>query len=130
VWIEQYLCVLCRQTFTVLPDDLLPYRPIEVSKFQGWLDGVFGLNRLPEVTEKEKGCLDRAVCKFDKRTPSLVQILGQMIESVGTGARRLWHQIRRIGELAKILQLLAENFKSSLLGDYRCLRRSKPLKGV
>ena len=127
MWIEQFLCVLCRQTFTVLPDDMLPYRPIEVSKVQGWFDGVYGLGRLPPVSEKEKGCLDRAVCNFDKRTPSLIEILGQMIESVGSGARGLWHQIRRIGELGGILQLLAESFKSSLLGDYQCLRRSKPL---
>ena len=131
VWIEQFLCVRCGQTFTVIPEDMLPYRPIEVSKLEGWLDAVYQLkSEVPKITEKEKGCLRRAERKFVERTPSLIQILGQMIESVGSSARRLWHQIRRIGELGEILQLLAENFKSSVLGDYRCLRRSRPLKGV
>lgn len=131
VWVEQFLCVRCGQTFTVVPDDMLPYRPIEVGKLERWLDAAYqATTEVPKVTEKEKGCLRRAEREFVERTPSLIQILGQMIESIGCSARRLWHQIRGIGELSEILRLLAESFKRSLLGDYRCLRRSKPLKGV
>jgi len=128
VFVEQFVCVLCGQTFTVLPDDMLPYRPIEAGKVEAWLDAEYGLSKeRPEVTEKEKECLKRAECKFAARTPSLIQVLGQMIRSIRPSARRLWKQLRRNGGLADILRFLAERFKTSLLGDYRCLRRSRPL---
>ena len=128
VFIEQFECVLCDQTFTVLPDDMLPYRPIEAGKVEAWLDAEHGLsNERPQVTEKEKECLRRTVCNYAARTPSLIQVLGQMIRSIRPSPHQLWKQLRRIGGLAEILRFLAERFKTSLLGDYRCLRRSKPL---
>lgn len=128
VFVEQFLCVVCRQTFTVLPDDMLPYRPIEAGKVEAWLDAEHGLSdEGPQVTEKEKECLRRAACRYAERTPSLIQVLGQMIRCIGPSARRLWEQLRGFGGLPEILRFLAERFKTSLLGDYRCLRRSKPL---
>jgi len=128
VFVEQFVCVLCGQTFTVLPDDVLPYRPIEAAKVGAWLDAEHGLSdERPQVTEKEKECLKRAECNFAARTPSLIQVLGQMIRHIGSSPRQLWKQLRRLGGLAEILRFLAERFKTSLLADYRCLRRSKPL---
>lgn len=131
VLIEQFVCVKCGQTFTVLPDDMLPYRPIEVEKVEVWLDAEHGRSMAwPKVTEKEKGCLLRATKRFAARTPSLIRKLGQMLPCIGASARRLWEQLRRFGNLSAILRLLFEKFKTSLLGNYRCLLRSKPLRGA
>jgi hypothetical protein len=130
VFVEQFVCVLCGQTFTVLPDDMLPYRPIEAGKVEAWLDGEHGLsNERAQVTVREKECLMRIECNFAARTPSLIQVLGQMVRSIRPSPRQLWRQLRRLGGLPEILRLLAERFKTSLLADYRCLRRSKPLHG-
>lgn len=131
VLIEQFVCVKCGQTFTVLPDDMLPYRPIEVEKVEVWLDAEHGRSMAwPKVTEKEKGCLLRATKRFAARTPSLIRKLGQMLPCIGASARHLWEQLRRFGNLSAILRLLFEKFKTSLLGNYRCLLRSKPLRGA
>jgi hypothetical protein len=56
------------------------------------------------------------------RVDPLTAILGQMIRVIRPTAQKLWQALRSIGNLAKILQLLAQNFKTSLLGDYLCLK--------
>ena len=129
LWVEQFVCVVCGQTFTVLPDDMLPYRPIEVGKAEAWLDAEYGISgHHPTVTEKEKGCLNRLVCNYAAHTPSLIQKLGQMVFAIRSSAGQLWKQLRRSDGLSDILRMLFEKFKISLAGDYRCLRRSKPLR--
>jgi hypothetical protein len=107
----------------VLPDSRLPYRPISTDLLEGWLDALFSGGRgPPPVTEKEKGCLDRAVTRFHQRIPDLTEVLGQMIGVISRTASQLWIGIRKLGKLREILRLLSEEFKTSLLGDYRCLR--------
>ena len=76
----------------------------------------------PKVTENERGCLKRAQSRFLQRIPSLTEVLGQMIKTVSPSATQLWVQLRKLGKLSDILLFLAEKFKTSLLGDYRCLR--------
>jgi hypothetical protein len=45
-----------------------------------------------------------------------------MINVLSPTATQLWVRLRKLGKLTEILRLLAEDFKTSLLGHYRCLR--------
>ena len=117
----RWLCVVCGGTISVLPDTMLPYRPIGTGLIEEWFDAIFMGRAPPEATEKEKGCLNRSVTRFLQRIPILNEILGQMIAVINPTASKLWKELRKQGKLGKILRFLAEKFKSSLLGNYRCL---------
>ena len=120
--IPRYLCVPCGRTCSVLPDSLLPYRPIETSLVQAWFDvALGGETGPPPVTEKERGCLHRALNRFGERVTPLRTMLGQMLKRVRPTAQQLWQGLREWGNLKEILLLLARDFKTSLLGQYRCL---------
>jgi hypothetical protein len=106
----------------VLPDDLLPYRPISAELTQTWFDAAVRGDTGPPVTEKERGCLRRAFKRFTERTAPLTASLGQMIRVIKPTAQKLWQALRTFGNLADILSLLAQKFKTSLLGHYRCLQ--------
>jgi hypothetical protein len=121
--IPRWLCTSGCGTISVLPDSQLPYRPIGTDLLEGWFDALFAGGRgPPPVTEKEKGCLDRAVARFHQRIPDLTVVLGQMISAISPTASQLWIGIRKLGKLHEILRLLAEDFKTSFLGHYQCLR--------
>ncbi len=121
--VSRWLCTAGCGTISVLQDARLPYRLIGVDLLEEWLDAVFIEGRAPpKATENEKGCLERAVARFLQRIPSLTEVLGQMINAVSPTATQLWVQLRKLGKLRKILRFLAEEFKTSLLGNYRCLR--------
>lgn len=122
VAIQRYLCPPCGCTCSVLPDDMLPYSPVSVSQTQKHFDAAFNGGPAPPATEKERGCFHRALRRFDERVAPLRAVLGQMLKVVCPTAQQLWRSLRKWGNLAKILQLLAQNFKTSLLGDYRCLK--------
>jgi len=119
--VPRWLCVVCGGTISVLPDTMLPYRPVGSDPASEWFDAVFMGRAPPKMTEKEKGCMERAVTRFLQRIPSLTAVLGQMIEVISPTATQLWIGLRKLGKLGKILRFLAEDFKTSLLGDYRCL---------
>ncbi|NQU38998.1 MAG: hypothetical protein HQ523_03510 [Lentisphaerae bacterium] len=120
--VPRWLCTAGCCTISVLPDTCLPYRPVGGDLFESWLDTEFMGRAPPQVTENEKGCLDRALKRFLQRIPSLTEVLGQMIKVLSPTATQLWGQLRKLGKLTEILRFLAEKFKTSLLGDYRCLR--------
>ena len=122
VAIPRYLCVRCGHTCSVLPDDMLPNSPISADHVDKHFDAAFNGGPDPPVTEKEGGCLQRACKRFTERVAPLTAILGQMIRVIRPTAQKLWLALRSFGNLQKILQLLAQNFKTSLLGDYRCLQ--------
>jgi hypothetical protein len=122
VIILRYLCVMCRRTLSVLRDNLLPYRAVPVPLVKKHFDAQAKGTPPPASTEKEKGCLKRAWARFNGRVEALVTVLGQMISAVKPNASTLWKQLRRWGNLPKILLHLAEPFKTSLLGDYLCLK--------
>ena len=122
VGIPRYLCAPCGRTCSVLPNSMLPYRPIEVSLVQSWFDAALSGETGPPVTEKERGCLHRALRRFGERVAPLRAILGQMLKVVRPTAQQLWQGLREWGNLEEILHLLARNFKTSLLGHYRCLQ--------
>jgi hypothetical protein len=109
-------------TISVLSDAFLPYRPVGIELLQAWLDAELMGRAPPDVTENERGCLKRAHERFLQRIPSLTEVMGQMIKAVSPSASQLWEQLRKLGELTDILSFLAEKFKTSLLGNYRCLR--------
>jgi len=123
VRVPRWLCTAGCGTISILPDACLPYRPVGTDLLEGWLDAIFMEGRAPpRVTENEKGCLERAVARFLQRIPSLIEVLGQMITVLSPSATQLWGQLRKLGKLTEILRLLAEDFKTSLLGHYLCLR--------
>jgi hypothetical protein len=127
VTVRVFQCVLCGQYLSVLQGDMLPYRPIEVERVEQHFDAQYAEGGEPEYTEIEKGCLERAAKSFVQHTQSLCNKLGQIIEGICPGARELWRGLRRLGGLEKILQMLAEKFKTSLLRDYLCLKPTKAL---
>ena len=120
--IPRYLCARCGHTCSVLPDDMLPYSPISADLVNKHFDATFNGGPAPPVTEKEGGCLKRTCKQFAERVAPLTAILGQMIRIIRPTAQKLWQALRSLGNLAEILHLLALNFKTSLLGDYRCLK--------
>ena len=122
VTILRFLCVMCRRTLSVLRDDLLPYRAVPAPLVKKHFDAQAKGTPPPAATEKEKGCLKRAWARFNGRVDALVTVLGQMITAVKPNAITLWKQLRRWGNLPKILLQLAKPFKTSLLGDYLCLK--------
>ena len=122
VIILRFLCVMCRRTLSVLRDDLLPYRAVPVPLVNKHFDAQAMGTPPPAATEKEKGCLKRAWARFNGRVDALVTVLGQMIKAVKPNAITLWQQLRRWGNLPNILLQLAVPFKTSLLGDYLCLK--------
>ena len=120
--VSRWLCIVCGGTISVLPDTRLPYRLVGSDLVEKWFDAVFMGRAPPKVTENERGCLDRAIARFLQRIPSLTDVLGQMITLISPTATQLWRGLRKLSKLGEILRFLAENFKTSLLGDYRCLR--------
>lgn len=119
VW--RFLCPPCGRTISVLPDHLLPYRPVPAPKVQEYFDAKTGGPPPPPATEKESGCLKRAWERFTRRTTALAATLGQMVQLVLPEPKPVWLQLRRWGNLADILRLLGRPFNTSLLLDYRCL---------
>lgn len=120
--IPRYLCRPCGHTISVLPDDTLPYRAISVDKVQACFDAKAAEEPEPAVSPVEGGCLKRAWLRFGQRLNALALLLGQMLQTrQSTEAKPIWTQLRRLGNLERILHLLGREFKTSLLLDYRCL---------
>lgn len=119
--VPRWLCTAGCGTISVLPDTMLPYRSVGTALVMSWFDAAFMGRAPPQVTENERGCLKRAHKRFLQHIPSLTEVLGQMIQDVSPTVTQLWVQLRKLGELGDILRFLAEKFKTSLLGDYRCL---------
>ena len=120
--VPRWFCTVGCGTISVLPDKFLPYRPVGTELLEKWFDAALMGRGPPAATEKERGCLERALCRFLQRIPPLSEVLGQMINVLSPTATQLWVRLRKLGKLTEILRLLAEDFKTSLLGHYRCLR--------
>lgn len=115
-------CTQCSHSFSVLPDDAVPYRPISTDLLESAFECAFSGKDPPPQREKEKGCLNRAVQSFINYTPFLSDKLGQIIKLIRPSAATLWLELRQLGDTKRILCYLAEHFKTSLLKDYRCLK--------
>lgn len=127
--IQRYWCPDCGLTISVLPEECLPYRPLEGPRVQAFFDAQAGIGSGPDPPPGvlEAGCLRRAWTRFQARVSTLKEAFGQLISSVISGPERLWEQMRLTKEtLAAILGFLAQTRNISLLGDYRCLRLPVP----
>ncbi len=120
--VDRWLCTAGCCTISVLPDTRLPYIPVGVDLLERWFNAQLQGRAPPQVSENERGCLKRAQSRFLQHIPSLSKVLGQMVKDLSPTATQLWVQLRKLGKLTDILRFLAEKFKTSLLGDYRCLQ--------
>ena len=106
---------------------MMPYRSMEVKRFEGLTDESLGLAgadaRSPPATEKENGCIRRNIQKLSKRIPLLRGLMGQQLPVLGnTDVRGFWRAMRKLGPTMKTLVWLAREFKTSLLFCHRSLR--------
>lgn len=122
VIVLRWNCTQCSYTFTVIPDDAIPYRPVSTDLLEKGFESAFCGKDPPPLSENEKGCLKRAVQSFMKNIPFLTNILGQTVETIRPSAAELWKELRRKGDMKAILLYLARHFKISLLKDYCCLK--------
>lgn len=120
--ILRFLCLPCGRTISVLPDRMLPYRPISASLVEANFDAKANDQPEPPITEKENGCLKRAWKRFGRRLDAHASALGQLVQTRNLAAKPVWLQLRRLGSLPEILLLLSRSFNTSLLLDYQCLR--------
>jgi hypothetical protein len=122
--IERWLCSVCGGTISVIPDNRLPYRAVDADLAMRWFDHLLhGRAPPPPATEKERGCLERALQAFIQHIPELTRALGQIVRAITPSAAQLWTLLRRGRNLVDILRFLADDFKTSLAGDYACLRQ-------
>ncbi len=127
VVVQRYLCPRCGQTWSVIPEGMMPYRSLEVGRFEELADERFGLAgggaRPPPTTEKEEGGIRRAMQRLSKRIPFLCGLFGQQVPVLdGEDICGFWRAVRKLGSTEEILVRLARDFKTSLLGCYRSLR--------
>lgn len=121
VSIKRWICVVCGGTISVLPDEMLPYRAVDTSTMMKWFDAILAGRSPPPSSEKERGCLERALQAFNQHIPELKRALGQIVHAITPSAAQLWTQLRRGRNLVAILRFLAVDFKTSLLRHYDCL---------
>ena len=119
--IPRFFCHRCGHTVSVIPEQALPYRPIEADRVQGHFDqkaeASTGLDPPPSLTEA--GCLERAWSRFAARSTTLRHVLGQLLPETIDNAVHLWKEMRRSRvAVVKILHILADTRNISLLGDY------------
>ena len=121
--VPRWLCVTCGRTLSVLPDEVLPYRPVPVSTLQQHFDARANEAPAPSGAVLLEGCLKRAWHRFTLRLTALAAGLGQLMQRGDLAdARHFWRGLRRWGNLQEILRLLSADFQTSLLLDYQCIR--------
>lgn len=127
VQVKRYRCPRCGRTWSVVPKDMLPYRPLGISRLEALMDQRFGLadggTRPPPATVIEEGCIRRACKGVSERMTYLCGLLGQQMPlPAGKDIGWFWRALRKLGPTEEILARLARDFKTSLLGCYRSLR--------
>ena len=120
--IERFRCPRCGRTFSVLPQDRLPYRAVNATCVEAEFDARASGTDPPPTGEKERGCLRRAWQRFAGRVAPLCALLGQMIAPIHPSVSECWKALRQWDNLEGILGLLATKFNTSLLAAYRCCR--------
>ena len=123
--VRRFYCPGCGHTVSVLPEQALPYRPLEVDRVQAHFDqkAEAGTGPDPPPSLTEAGCLERAWSRLAARSATLRHVFGQLMPATVASAGHLWREMRRTqASLVKILHFLAETRNISLLGDYACLK--------
>lgn len=124
--VRRFLCRHCGRTWSVIPVDMAPRRPLEVSRFEALMDERCALAdggaRPPPATEKEEGCVRRSCQALIKRITFLRGLFGQQLPLfVEASMGSFWRALRQLGPTASILIRLARDFNTSILGCYRSL---------
>ena len=113
----------------MIPEQVLPYRPIEADRLQAHFDqkAEAGTGPDPPPSITEAGCLERAWSRLKARSARLRLVFGQLLTATIEDASHLWLEMRRsMATVVKILHFLADTRNISLLGDYACLRPPIP----
>lgn len=123
--IRRLLCKFTGKTLSILPDDCLPYRSVNVPVVQAHFDQLSHTAQdvAPTQSEVQLACLTRAWKRFTDadRSASLTNFFGQRLPRANS-PHALWNAMRNAaGHLGQILLELAQQGKS-LFGDYRCLK--------
>jgi len=123
--VQRFWCPECGLTISVLPAERLPYRPLAGARLEAFFNeqAESGSGPDPPPAVLEAGCLRRAWSRFQTRVDRLKEAFGLLLTSVTDSAAALWKELRLAkGTLCGMLDYLAQTHKSSLLGDYQCLR--------
>ena len=128
--VQRFLCPYCRRTFSVLPPDSLPYRPLSLALVELYFNRRATSEQSPQSgpdpppSVLEEGCLQRAWSRFSSRSERLKHCLGHLVPATTQVPTTLWQSMRRsLGSLQAILAHLAKACECSLFGDYRCLKQ-------
>ena len=99
--VPRWLCVTCGRTISVLPDRVLPYRPVSVGDLEKYFDGQANEATAAAAAGALKmGCLKRAWRRFTLRLTALAACLGQLMQRGDLAdARHFWRGLRRWGNL-------------------------------
>ena len=120
--VERFLCPRCGRTLSVLPKSRLPYIALSTAMVEADFDARASGTDPPTASEKERGCLRRALDRLAGRVAPLCALLGQMIRPIKPSVCECWKALRELDNLEGIVLLLGQKFNTSLLADYRCLR--------
>lgn len=121
--IQRYLDPRTGRTASVLPENRVPYRPVEASRLEAHFDQCAGIGSGPDPPPEmiEAGCLRRAWKRLTLRQDPLRRAFGQLIGAYRTSVKELWCEIRQArSTLGAILGFLFERHNLSLLGSYAC----------
>lgn len=125
--VQVYICSICRRTWSVIPPGMMPYRRLEVARFEQLADEQCGLldegARPPPATVKETECFERALRALHPRLAMLRALLGQLLPVLDdTDWAGFWRALRVLGPAMDTFLRLARDFKTSLLRCYKSLR--------
>ena len=123
--IARFYCSDCGHTVSVIPEEVLPYRPVQAHRVQAHFDqkAEVGTGPDPPPSITEAGCLERAWSRFAARSATLRHVFGQLLPATIQNPSHLWKEMRgSIPSVVQILHFLANTRNISLLGDYACLK--------
>jgi hypothetical protein len=147
VTVQRWICKACGSTYSIIPEDMVPYRSVPTSVIEREMDrlaaaastpptaaaqGSDGSGRkvnAPQPASTSVTFLRRALRRIQKRIteriPRLCSLLGQLLDiSARIGFKEFWLAWRCLGDSANTLVHLAEDHRASLLLDYKSLRPS------
>ena len=122
--VPRYCCRRCGATVSVLDESRLPYRAVKAEELEADFDRrTQSAPDPPGASQKKNGCLDRAWTAWNRSSRRIAALFGHLLERTAlSNASQCWRALREARRIRKILLILGHSFKTSLLGDYLCLR--------
>lgn len=146
ILIKRFRCACSGQTWSILPEGMLPYRSVSVSDVEDDFEHRYGAGAEPEHSERKKASLQRAGKSFESRFKKLQHIFGTLL-GYAWHIKEFWHQLQlyfpegkgicyhQLGIssyerldvagsncTSQMQQFLWHYAQSSLFGDYRCVK--------